>query len=943
MSFLKKTTVFTVGLLLAIAMNSPMMGQATKTATAKSQSAPTIKYEKYKLKNGLEVIMSEDHRLPLVAVNLWYHVGPANEKPGRTGFAHLFEHMMFQGSKHVAPNEHFKLLEGAGASLINGTTSFDRTNYFETVPANQLELALWLESDRMGFLLDTLTARNLANQRDVVRNERREGENRPYDLVDEEVYHQIFPPGHPYYGSVIGSHADIESAHLQDVRDFFKQYYSPNNSTMVIVGDFDKAQAKQWVEKYFGPIPAGPPVPKIDVKTPPIAEQKRVTVTDKVELPRIYATWLSPSIFQPGDADADVLASILGGGKASRLYKKLVYEKQIAQTVFAQQDSELLGSLFQIVATAKPGVKPEDLEKAIDEELAGIQKDGPTAAEVDGARNTIESRIIRGLERLGGFGGVADRLNTYNHYLGDPGYLPKDIARYDAVTPASVRKLAQSFTRNSEVVVYGVPGPKVLHDVPKRTDTEVDTETASKSTDDDWRKQPPKPAKANPLTLPVANRFTLPNGLTVLQVEQHNLPVFAANLVVLKGSDANPADKPGLSSFTAAMLNEGTNKRPPLQLADDIDQIGAQLTTASTSDSSSVTVRALTKNADAAFDLLSDVALNPAFSDKEIERVRKTRLTAIAQQKDNPSTIANQVFYHEVYGSNHPYGYLELGTEASNKAISRDDMQSFYKGGYVPRNAALVVAGDFTGPQLRSLAEKYFGKWSGSAAARTAPVVNSQMRRNIIIVDKPGSPQTQLRVGQVGVPRSSPDFVPIEVMNTLLGGLFSSRINLNLREAHGYTYGAASRFIFRRGAGPFVVLGGIRTDATAPALKEVFNELGRMRDTQPTAEELSLAKDFWSRSLAGRFETTPQTADSIGEIFVYGLPADYYNTLPAKIDAVGAADVQRVAQKYLAPDSMLVVAVGDRQKIEPEIKKLDLGPMAQRNQDGTTPSPGGSQ
>ena len=403
-------------------------------------------------------------------MDVWYHVGPANERPGLTGFAHLFEHMMFQGSKHVKANEHFKYLEAAGASGINGTTNYDRTNYFETLPANQLELGLWLESDRMGWLLENLTARNLANQRDVVRNERRQGEGFPYDVVEEELIHNMLPKGHPYYGSVIGSHADIESAELKDVREFHELYYKPNNATVAIVGDFNPKTIREQVEKYFGPIASGPPVPKVDVSTPPITSERRLTVTDEVELPRLYIGWLAPPIFHPGDAEANLMARILGGGKSSRLYKKLVYEKQIAQDVSADDDREGITSMFTVAVTAKPGVKLEELEKEVDAELAELQKHGPTKAEVEGARNTVETRLIQPLERLGGFGGVADRLNYYNHYLGDPGYLPKDLASCEAVTSAAIKKEAQAFTRNSRVVVYAVPGKKIINDVPKRED-----------------------------------------------------------------------------------------------------------------------------------------------------------------------------------------------------------------------------------------------------------------------------------------------------------------------------------------------------------------------------------------------------------------------------------------------------------------------------------------
>ncbi len=923
----------------ALLLTIVLLAVATATAgdkKAAAEKAPAIQFEKYKLKNGLEVILSQDHRLPMVAVNLWYHVGPSNEKPGRTGFAHLFEHMMFQGSKHIGDDAHFKMLEGAGASDINGTTDFDRTNYFETVPANQLELVLWLESDRMGYLLDTLQYEKLRNQIDVVRNERRQGvENPPYGLVEEELFHQLYPKGHPYYAWVIGSHADLEAAKLADAREFFKQYYAPNNASLAIVGDFDKAAAKALVEKYFGSIPAGAAVEPITAKTPAITAERRATVPDKVELPRVYIGWITSPIYKPGDGEMDLLAQILGKSKSSRLYERLVYKDQIAQDVNATQYSLILGSVFYVQVTAKPGVKPEQLETAIDEELERLRREGPTQAEVDAARNVIQTGIIRGLETLGGFGGVADRLNQYNHYLGDPGYLTKDLGRYDAATPASIQKYTQDqLGKNSRVVIYGVPGDKVIDDVARVEETGTQAAAAGTMPDEAWRSPAPKAGAASKLTLPVPAHFQLPNGLHVYLVEQHSLPVVAANLVVLAGSETNPAEQPGLASFTADMLDEGTATRSTLQLAQDVNRIGAELTTASASDYSTVNVRSLKRNADAAFELLADVALRPAFTPAEIDRVRKTRLTAIQQQRDNPSQLAMRTFSRIVYGTKHPYGFIELGTEDSNKAITRDALAGFWKQGYVPANTALVVAGDVTESELRTLATKYFGSWKGGAKQASAPSAPAAIERRIAVVDKPGAPQTALRIGHAGVARNHPDYLPVEVMNTNLGGLFSSRINMNLREKNGYTYGASSTFQYRRGPGPFYVGTSVRTDVTAPAVREIFNEMEGMRSKEISNEELVVARDSISRSLPGLFETTPITAATVRNLFLYNLPLNYYNTLPAGIDGVTAADVLRVAKQYLAPEKMAVVAVGDRSKIGLELEKLALGPVEQRDLEG---------
>jgi zinc protease len=934
---------FTLACLVGVSCAA--LGQAavgTANVPSATTNAPQIDFEKYTIKNGLDVILYQDHRLPLVAVNIWYHVGPANERVGRTGFAHLFEHMMFEGSQHVGPKAHIRYLEGAGASDINGTTDFDRTNYFETLPSNQLELALWLESDRMGYLLGTLDPVKLANQRDVVRNERRQHvENAPYGLVEEGLYHQLFPKDHPYYADVIGSHEDVEAARLDQVREFFRQYYTPNNASLVISGDFDPVQTKALVEKYFGSIPSGPPVPKINAVTPSITPGRRAVVTDDVELPRVYMAWITDPIYKAGNAEADLLAQLLGGGKSSRLYKALVYEKQIAQEVTVQNQSLMLGSVFEVTATASLGVKPEDLEKAIDAELSTMRTQGPSQAELDRARNVIETQIIGGLERLGGSGGVADRLNQYNYHLGDPGYLPKDIARYNNATIADLKRVAvEKLTPSRGVVVFGVPGKKLIDDPPRTKEEKQEVEAKETSAvsgnapDEPWRVNPPKPGPTSKLTLPVPASFRMANGLTVLLVEQHKLPIVSASLVVLTGSDANPVNRPGLASFSADMLPEGTNRRSAPQIADDAAQIGASLRTGSTTDSSSASIRTLKHSVDAAFDLLSDVALNPKFDPTEIDRVRKRRQAGILQLHDDPVQLALGVFLRVIYGADSPYGYRELGTEESNRSVAREEMQRFWQQGYGPANSALVLTGDLTTEEARSLAERYFGKWKGVTSKHLPPRANLMTTRAIYVIDKPAAPQTFVLAGSIGVPRSTPDYVPIEVMNNALGGLFSSRINMNLREQHGYTYGSFSTFLYRRGTGIFAAGGAMRTDATAPAIQETMKELQRIGTDALSADELKLAKDAFALSLAGYFETSESTVATVGELFAYDLPLDYYKQLPAQINIVTSAEVQRVGSKYIHTNSLIVVAAGDRSKIEPELKNLGIGPVELRDYDG---------
>jgi zinc protease len=575
----------------------------------------------------------------------------------------------------------------------------------------------------MGYLPDKLDQASLTNQQDVVRNERRQSiENSPYGIVEEAVFHQLFPNGHPYYADVMGSHADIQAAKLEDVRTFFKLYYAPNNSSLAIVGDFDPAQAKQMVEKYFGPLKHGPPVPKIAAVTPPITAERRAVIHDQVELPRVYMAWLTSSIFKPGDADADLASTILGGGKSSRLYKKLVYEKQIALDVSASQNSLILGSVFEIVVTARPGHTAEEMEKAIDEEVTALRKDGPTSEELERARNGIETRTIQGLERLGGFGGVADRLNEYNHYLGTPDYIAQDLGRYQKATTTSIRAFAEAQLKpNARVVLYGLPGkPDLGPDVPTPKTLEKGKTTGGEAVNVDaaWRENPPQHAPAHPLNLPVPEVFKLQNELTVYYNYRPGLPVVAANLVFNTGSGANPIDKPGLASFTANMLQQGTATRNATQIADETALLGASLSSSATIDGSSVGTSSLVKNFPAALDLVADIVLHPTFPADEVERRRASRLAAFADDRGEPNVILSRTAVSVLFGPHHPFGYDNAGTEESIKTMSRDDMMNFWKSYYVPNNASLVVAGNISRDDLKSLAESKFGAWRSGELSR---------------------------------------------------------------------------------------------------------------------------------------------------------------------------------------------------------------------------------
>ncbi len=922
-----------LALLLVLAAAMPVPAQKLKL--------PEIKYEKYTLPNGLTVITHVDHRLPLVAVDLWYHVGPLNERPGRTGFAHLFEHMMFEGSEHVGEKAHIKYVENAGATDVNGTTSFDRTNYFETMPSNQLELALWLESDRMGFLMEGLNRTLLSNQRDVVRNERRQGEGRPYYVSNEAVMHTLFPAGHPYYGNVMGSHTDIESARVADVRDFHQQYYTPNNASIAIAGDFDPKVLREMLTKYFGPIPRGPVPPPVDVKTPPITSQKRVTVTDTVKLPQIRFAWLLPAAYTQGQYDTDAVIYALGGAKASRLSEALIYKSQLAQSANCGSDSLKLTGMAQCIITARPGVKLEDIEAVFWKELQRLQQEGPTAQEIEAYKSSTLTSTISGLQRLGGFGGVADTLNAYNQYTGDPGFLPKDLAMTEAVTAASVKSAAvKYFASNAAVIVSCVPGEKVLHDVPRSpADTDANVQITNPYTpqfeaSQEWRKTAPKAGPPPTVHLPVPATFALDNGLKVYLVEDHALPILSASLVSRAGSERNPKDKSGLATLVAETMGDGTESRDLKKLADDEELIGTTITPGASMDGGFAGMTVLTNNTDRGVDLLADVIEHPAFRLEELDRRKKQRLVRIAQETDSVQAMAQRVGPKLVFGDS-PYGQSMSGTQDSVQTLTRDDVTDFYKSHYGPADSALLLAGDITPAEARHVAEQYFGKWTGTASeAVTLPPAPEMQPTHVVIVDKPGAPQTMLMAFGLGVPANSPDLPTLQVMNYTLGGSFASRINMNLREEHGYTYGASSGYRGYRSGGQFVAGGLVRTDVTAPAAKELMGEITRFPTSLPTETELNASKDALVQSLPGVFETTSAATGAMQSIFLYDRPLDYYAKLPERYRAVTADDVGRVAKEDLHPNQLIIVAAGDRSKIEPGLKDAGLGPVEVRDING---------
>ncbi len=602
---------------------------------------PVLKFQKYTLPNGLDVILHEDHSTPIVGVNVWYHVGSKDERPGRTGFAHLFEHMMFQGSKHY-DKVYFGPIQSVGGRL-NGSTAMDRTDYWETVPSNYLELALWMESDRMGFLLPAMTQAKLDNQRDVVKNERRQSyENRPYGLVNETILAALYPPDHPYNWPTIGSMTDITAASREDIADFFRRYYHPANASLCIAGDFDPAEAKRLVEKYFGPIPAGPKVVHPKPSTPELKAEQRIHMTDRVGLARVYIVWPTPAQFTADDAALDVLGHVLAGGKTSRLYRVLVREKQIAQDVQAYQDGLELTGEFAVVATIRPGHTIAQVEAAAAKEIERIKTEPPTAKEMERAVNTFEARLVRSLESVSEFGGRADRLNLYNVYTGDPGYMAKDFGRYLSVDAATVTRVAKQYLGPGRVVVEVVPGSEITFQPnPLAAAEAARAEMAKKfpSTsgkgaggegeirdEGGGRDSLPEGAAEPKFSLPPVKRAMLSNGMQLILVEKHELPMVNLNVVFPAGR----ADErtPGLAEMTAAVWDEGTATRSAEEIASQLGGMGASVSISADWDTTSVRLFSLKRHLAKSLEIFADVLRAPAFRNPSSNGSRSPYLAA---------------------------------------------------------------------------------------------------------------------------------------------------------------------------------------------------------------------------------------------------------------------------------------------------------------------------
>lgn len=900
--------------ILAVIVSTVLLAAAAPAATAAAAPAfdlPDLKYEKYTLANGLQVILHEDHSLPTAAVNVWYHVGSKDEKPGRTGFAHLFEHMMFQGSQNH-DKDYFLPLQKVGGQ-VNGSTNNDRTNYWENVPADQLELALFMEADRMGWLLPAMTQEKLDNQRDVVKNEKRQGENRPYAKSRDMILELMYDVGHPYRWPVIGSMDDLSAASLEDVAEFFRLYYAPNNASLCVAGSFDPAQAKEWIAKYFGPIPPGRPVDRLEAWIPRLDSERRAVAEDAVELPRLYMQWHSPGWYREGDAEFDLLAELVASGKTSRLYKSLVYEKRIAQDIFSMQASREMSGTFGITATAAPGHDLAELEAAIDAELSQLLAKGVTKGEVDLARTRLRASAVRELQQVGGFGGKADRLNRYNVMVGDPGYLKADLARYDAADAASVNAWLRRFIDlDQRAVLWIVPQGK-LAAVPAEVD----------------RSQLPAGAVAAAYTPPVVQEATLPNGLKLYLVEKRELPLVEARLVVRAGWADDPLDRRGTAVLTADMLDEGAGGRDALALSEAVEALGAELRTSSNFDGTQVSLNVLRGQFDAGLALLGDVVLRPTFPESEFERLRQNYRGRQKQEASQPQAQALNEFQLRCFGADHPYAQPAsgVGTPESIEALTRADLRTFHGTWFVPGNAAVVIVGDLDLSEATAALGRVFSSWKNAPLPGRLPLPAPDYRGpRVVVIDRPGAQQSQVLGGYVGMARGDADHTGFEVVNSAFGGQFASRINLNLREDKGYTYGARSQLSAYLHAGVFLMTAPVQTDATAASVRELLAEMTAIRGERPlTGQELADSRARLVQGFPQRFETYGGTARQLGDLLLAGLTPAEWQDYRARIGNLGEADLAGVIARHVDPSRVVWVIVGDWAAIRDDLRDLGLG------------------
>ncbi|HEY0042913.1 MAG TPA: pitrilysin family protein [Allosphingosinicella sp.] len=917
-----------------------------------------IPYEQFTLDNGLRVVVHEDRKAPVVAVSIWYNVGSKDEPQGKTGFAHLFEHLMFNGSEN-SPGDYFEPLREIGATDFNGTTWFDRTNYFQTVPRPALDRALFLESDRMGYLLGAVTQEKLTNQIGVVQNEKRQGDNEPYGLVEYAQLEALYPEGHPYRHSTIGSMADLDAATLEDVKNWFRARYGPNNAVLVIAGDVSAAEARPMVEKYFGAIPRGPVNTPAAAAVPTLAEPKVQVMHDRVANSRIYRTWAVPGLLEDDTVMLDVAASVLGGLASSRLDNELVRKDQSAVGVRAYVLPFHRVSQFEVQVDVKPGTDPATVERKLDVLLADYIATGPTQDEIQRAVMTEVSGRIRGLEQVGGFGGKAVALAEGTLYAQDPEFYKKQLLAYGRATPETVRAAMQKWLSRPVYALRVDPGEREAYEEAagsrgtaasqrpryyKRPQPGDQPMAPLPFVEDDVQagggsapkaqaaaKRPmPEVGEIGNLDFPEVERATLSNGIPVVYARRSAVPVVRIAVEFNAGVAADPASALGTQSLMLNLLEEGTTSRNSIQIAEEQERLGADINAGASLDRTAVTMAALTPNLGASLDLLADIVRNPAFDPSEVERLRAQQLAQIAQELTEPSSIAARTLPGLLYGTAHPYGRPASGSgdPAAVQKIARDDLVRFHQAWIRPDNATIFAVGDVPLADLVSQLESRFGTWTAPAAAKGTKnfaATPPAPRARIVLVDRPQSPQSLISAGLVLPVQGTQDTLPLTAANEVLGGDFLARINMDLRETKGWSYGSYSSVSLRENMVPYVINAPVQADKTGPAVQALIDQVRGFtttRGVQPS--ELSQVIVGNTRKLAGQFETSAAVLSAMRSNALYRRPDNYWEVIADRYRGMTAATLDQTARKVIDPSKIVWVVVGDAAKVRPQLEKIGL-------------------
>ena len=906
-------------------------------ALADLVSAVNIPYEQFTLANGLTVLVNTDRKAPIVAVTAYYRVGSKHEPRGKTGFAHLYEHIFFGGSENV-PNFDIPL-EGAGSTPTNGSTWYDRTNYVETVPTGALDLALFMESDRMGHLLGAVTQDKLDKQRGVVQNEKRQGDNQPYGLMEYAVGDGLFPVGHPYRHSTIGSMADLDAATLGDVRKWFSDNYAPNNVVLALSGDIDVATARPLVEKWFGAIPRGPEVAKVAAEPVTLAAPVSRDMTDRVPNLRLTRNWSGPGL-NDGDAVAlKVGLDVLGGLASSRLDNALVRGSQQAVSVSASAQLFEQLSMLQVSMDVKPGIDRAAAEQALDAVIAKLVSDGPSADEVRRSATRLVSQQIGGLESVGGFDGKGATLAEGQLYSGNPAQYRRDLAELAALTPERVKNALAKWLSQPVLAINVVPGTRTEKGEGMGGWGDEGTSPARPK---DAKKPAAKLAKSAPrvmppvapvgdLAFPAVERTVLSNGMPITLARRTAVPKVMVSLNFDAGTSADRLDTPGTQALMLGMLDEGTATHSSTQIAEEQERLGASVSAGAGLDSSAVILDALSANLAPSLALMADIARNPAFDPSEVARVKAQQLSRLAQTEASPGALASRSLAPLLFGDSHPYGLPGdgLGNATSLAALTPDALRAAHGKWLRPDLARITVVGDVTMEQLKPLLEQAFGSWRSPASAKPVKALDAAVpaaRPRVVLIDRPNSPQSVIMAGRVlPLTGREPGKEALDLANEVLGNGFLSRLNMDLREDKGWSYGVRSSVAAQLGPRSFIISAPVQADRTGDSIRLLMANMAAFPGKKPVdKQELNRVTDGNIRGLPNRFQTNAQVLSAIIGNERLGRADDYYAKLPARYRLIDATAIDSAARTWLQPDGMIYVVVGDRKVVEPQLRALGL-------------------